>query len=401
MQVRSVQVGSVPKKYTLIAIGKCVWDNTCVKLVQNDRDKSNGGDLTRNVAETIRHEIVSGKWAPEDRIPSERQLATTLGVSRVTVRRSLKLLCEEGMLVARRGSGYYPVVSLGDPAEIRNRRTIIFYYADESGNSILDLIDTGIINGANAEALRLGFSLFAVSRTVVNFTHALGRGLCGDLRGVILDWAASGLADTLHRRGIPFVITETRLTNPPGVCILQDNEGGTIKALERLFESGHRRIAVIANKSAGEHTEQRIAAYRRFVRDHSLPFENTYISRVPPHCGRRGIDGILQSNRKPSAIFVASDGLVSGALSELSDRGIGIPRDISIIGWVGADYRSEPAFASIDSVRWSSEEMGRLAVRHVVDFENISSLQEPIIVRVPVKLIERDSVAVEPVENNN
>lgn len=55
------------------------------------------------VADTIRHLIAIGGLRPGDRLPVERELATTLGAARITVRRAIKELGAAGLVATRRG----------------------------------------------------------------------------------------------------------------------------------------------------------------------------------------------------------------------------------------------------------------------------------------------------------
>jgi DNA-binding FadR family transcriptional regulator len=75
------------------------------------------------LASRIRESIHVGEYAPGDRLPSQRELAALLGVSRVSVREGLKLLVDEGYLQVRRGAaGGAFVTELAQPAnELRHR----------------------------------------------------------------------------------------------------------------------------------------------------------------------------------------------------------------------------------------------------------------------------------------
>ena len=55
----------------------------------------------------IREAIEKRALAPEDALPPERQIAADLSVSRITVRKALDALVEEGLLVRRQGSGNF------------------------------------------------------------------------------------------------------------------------------------------------------------------------------------------------------------------------------------------------------------------------------------------------------
>lgn len=57
-------------------------------------------------ADALRQRILTGELAPDTRLPPERELATQLGASRVTVRSALARLAESHLLSVRQGSGY-------------------------------------------------------------------------------------------------------------------------------------------------------------------------------------------------------------------------------------------------------------------------------------------------------
>lgn len=58
-----------------------------------------------NVFQLLLADIVSGKYGPGVRLPSERDLAKVLGASRPTIREALKRLEQWNLVTTRRGSG--------------------------------------------------------------------------------------------------------------------------------------------------------------------------------------------------------------------------------------------------------------------------------------------------------
>jgi GntR family transcriptional regulator len=67
--------------------------------------------LSRKLGDSIRE----GKYAVHDALPSERLLAESLGVSRVTARKAIDLLAEQGLIVRRQGSGNYIAPRIEQP----------------------------------------------------------------------------------------------------------------------------------------------------------------------------------------------------------------------------------------------------------------------------------------------
>ena len=65
------------------------------------------GVVAEQVVDQIREMIRQGKLKPGDRLPSERELAKRLGISRASLRHGLRFLAAIGVLNSRHGSGTY------------------------------------------------------------------------------------------------------------------------------------------------------------------------------------------------------------------------------------------------------------------------------------------------------
>jgi len=64
-------------------------------------------NLTASATESLRAEIVSGRWSVGERVPNEAALSDLLAVSRGTVREAVRVLVSQGLLDTRQGSGTY------------------------------------------------------------------------------------------------------------------------------------------------------------------------------------------------------------------------------------------------------------------------------------------------------
>jgi DNA-binding GntR family transcriptional regulator len=65
------------------------------------------GHLYENVKAELRRRIAGGVYAPGARIPSERQLTEQFAVSAITIRRAIRDLALDGVLLARQGLGVF------------------------------------------------------------------------------------------------------------------------------------------------------------------------------------------------------------------------------------------------------------------------------------------------------
>jgi DNA-binding FadR family transcriptional regulator len=82
-------------------------------------DRLNTSPAWQVVAESLRRKIALGLYQPGDLLPSERQLAEGMGVSRITVREALRVLQGEQLIETRRSNagGAQVRAARGRPAE--------------------------------------------------------------------------------------------------------------------------------------------------------------------------------------------------------------------------------------------------------------------------------------------
>lgn len=67
----------------------------------------NSQSLHVQAANYIREKIYQHEWLPDSQIPTEHELVEELGMSRGTVRRAIRTLVSEGLLVQMRGRGTF------------------------------------------------------------------------------------------------------------------------------------------------------------------------------------------------------------------------------------------------------------------------------------------------------
>ncbi|HWW06110.1 GntR family transcriptional regulator [Collimonas sp.] len=78
-------------------------------------DAASDTPLYLQLVNRLSEQINSGVWQPDEALPSERILADSLEISRVTARKAIDVLCERGMLIRKRGSGTYITPKLEQP----------------------------------------------------------------------------------------------------------------------------------------------------------------------------------------------------------------------------------------------------------------------------------------------
>ena len=108
-------------------------------------DAPSGPPLHAQVRQAILHLIEAGDLGPGDALPSERHLAEGLGISRVTVRKAVADLADDGVLSRRHGSGTYVTPKIDRPQSKPTGRA-----HHDTGHTIV-----ADIGGTNARFARL------------------------------------------------------------------------------------------------------------------------------------------------------------------------------------------------------------------------------------------------------
>lgn len=83
------------------------WKTTQIAGVIPMLNLSSATPLYAQLLDHFRHLIHSGQLVPGDRFPAELELAKEYGVARITVRRAIEELVQEGLLVRRQGKGSF------------------------------------------------------------------------------------------------------------------------------------------------------------------------------------------------------------------------------------------------------------------------------------------------------
>ncbi|MCX3264755.1 MAG: GntR family transcriptional regulator [Pedobacter agri] len=70
-------------------------------------DFSNNKAIYLQIAEYVCEHILLGKWKPQDKIPSVRELAVDMEVNPNTVMRTYELLQKQNIITNKRGIGFF------------------------------------------------------------------------------------------------------------------------------------------------------------------------------------------------------------------------------------------------------------------------------------------------------
>jgi GntR family transcriptional regulator len=72
-----------------------------------DIDRGSIVPIYQQIADELRQGIANGRYLPGRALPSETELAASLGVARLTVRKAVRVLADEGLVTVVKGRGAF------------------------------------------------------------------------------------------------------------------------------------------------------------------------------------------------------------------------------------------------------------------------------------------------------
>jgi DNA-binding LacI/PurR family transcriptional regulator len=156
--------------------------------------------------------------------------------------------------------------------------------------------------------------------------------------GVIL---ASGSAarddgtDRLVAAGIPLVAVDRHVPGLHLDCVTVDDETAAWRATRHLVEAGHTRIGLLSGTAALSNIRARQDGYVRALREARLPVERSLMleGNLREPAGFAMTMELLDRPDPPTALFSVNIMTTVGMLRAIRDLGLGIPADVSIVGF--------------------------------------------------------------------
>jgi LacI family transcriptional regulator len=203
-----------------------------------------------------------------------------------------------------------------------------------------------------------------------------------------------GLLRTMigERNNVVLVDEDVPGTRVPKVLV--DNVEGGYLATRHLIDAGHRRIAHVTGPRDLFTVRERLEGYRRALAGAGISLDPTllHFGAYDRRFGHAAAAALIAQQEAPTAVFAASDYIVAGILDALRERGLSVPSDLSIVGFDDMEFASL-LMPPITTLRQSAGELGRTAVTLLVDMLNGRPPAPTLVHRLPVRLVERASVA--------
>lgn len=177
-------------------------------------------------------------------------------------------------------------------------------------------------------------------------------------------------------------------------AVLINSIDASSMAIEYLIEKGHTKIGYLRGDYRIKAFQCRQYGYEKTLLKHGLEVRPEYSFTVGTQLesAYRDMKNILLKEPEfPTAIFADDDLIAVSAMRAMTEAGIRIPEDVSVVGF--DDERFGMLFCpALTTIRVYKQEMGEIAVRRLLDYIRYPGGESHTKIEVSADFIERESV---------
>jgi LacI family transcriptional regulator len=179
---------------------------------------------------------------------------------------------------------------------------------------------------------------------------------------------------------VPVVAISAHCTAENVTNIVLDHHMAVQQALKHLYGLGHRKIAIMRGPRAIPDSEFRWESIQQVAREMDLQLDPALSVRIDsagwsmkaglhpmaPEIGYKPMQSLLERTHAFTAVFCFNDIAAIGAIRALKDAGLGVPGDVSVVGFddiLSAAY----ATPSLTTVRQPLAEMGKRGAKVLLE----------------------------------
>lgn len=312
-----------------------------------------------SIFETLRKEILRGRFNDRERFPSEESLVRRFGVSRPTIERALRELKRTGLLESRVGSGFYLSLMARHAAGAIGLIVPDYEKIDFFTSLCTEISRTCRNNGYS---VLLGDVSAPNPTTRAKWTVDLAREYVAKrVAGVILepvDLVDEGSAatqtalDILSEAKIPVVLIDRDIESPPFRSTYDligiDNVQAGYRVARHLIENGAKRVRFLTEPQPASTIRQRIQGVAQAVIDAGGEWRKSHVIEIDPD-DFKTLEKFFKRKDRPDAVVCRNDPLAARLIQVLSKLKIRVPKSIMIAGFDDADFARylSPSLTSI------------------------------------------------------
>lgn len=343
--------------------------------------------LYKKILTDLREEILSGKLAVEEQLPTEKELSDRYQVSRITSKRALNELEQEGLIYRVRGKGSFvkaketSATTIEESFVIKNNKALFIlpFLNDLSVGNFTE----GLLPTLQQEQIEVSMATLDVfkQKTVDELTQEYdGLIYYAEDTDLYLD-----ILVKLSMKHFPVIVLDKKHFELNFPTILSDNVNGGFLATQQLIAQGHERIAYLfGNTTHPQSVKNRYVGYLHALNQADIAFHTS--SGDEKATNNDLIEYLTENNI--TGIVCENDLVAIEAMRILKQQHYHVPDDFSIIGFdnIQASQFVDPPLTTIAQ---DFTLIGAIAGETLITW--LKTKKMPQDQKVPVRLITRQS----------
>jgi len=191
----------------------------------------------------------------------------------------------------------------------------------------------------------------------------IGRRVAG--LAAIVSEMEPALIDELNDSGIPVVFYDVGAPRRNITNIRVDYRRGIDKVVDYLYSLGHRRLGFVGHHAVLGPLNER----QKSVMDAASRFPAVQVQAAADsdnlEGGRQAARTLLASGFEPTALICVNDVMAVGALRELRERGLRVPKDVSVTGFDNVKL-SEFCYPALTTVHIPRDRIGQIICQRLL-----------------------------------
>lgn len=182
----------------------------------------------------------------------------------------------------------------------------------------------------------------------------------------------------LEELQIPYVLIDRDLPEAECSKVFSDNSQGGYIGMEHLIELGHKRIGVVGAPAHTEPIARRIRGTREALADYGMDTNPELLVTGDNQLFDMGYNSakqLMSLDNPPTAIFALTDVTAVGVMHAITEQGLRIPEDISVLGYDNIPIASY-MIPQLTTVEQPIIQMGETAVELL--FNHMNQPDHPI-----------------------
>ena len=225
-----------------------------------------------------------------------------------------------------------------------------------------------LTNSIYQGCIKYGYELniFIAENADNAMVNILGKRIDGAI--ILNEYVKKKEVEALQENGIPVVFIDREMQGPCMSSVIFDSYHEGEQAAKYLLELGHTTFAYVQGVKNNFDNTERLKGFRDVLKRAGFALQEEYIieGMFERDVAYQSVKEFLETGKAlPEAIFAANDLSAIGTIEALTEEGIEVPGDVSVIGCDDIET-ARLVSPSITTIRTSFEKQGILAVGYLV-----------------------------------